>query len=275
MFGVEFSSSFLDTGIYGQRSGEIRGISDYVFSGISLPRFYGFTAEPSLYSLFTLLALIFLKQENHNLKEGVVNSWLSVLIVLSIFLSMSLTGIVGIIFYSFSGVRRSSHLVMYFVLTLILLLLLSKFSFFDALISRQFGRILDIWNLTDGSFFIRFVVPFKSLVVFSNDFTSVLFGMTRGSLESYLNSLSFIFDYGEGSTEFNGTKGNSLVLMILLFGITLTLIVFNEFLKLQSVLLKFCFLLLFLVNSFLLSFGFIGSLIFIKILSTYKYKNGG
>ncbi len=264
-------SNIFELGLYGiERSFDSKGISPYAINNVLLPRFYGFTSEPSIYSVYTFTTIYWLNSHNQ-LEKYISTRWL-LLIFFSVLLSMSLTGFLLLILFIIKkyNVFRFNT----FLATLILFLFVSYTNLGDALFLRYFGRFGDILSGTDGSYFIRFVSSFGSLLNFLEVFdkSTILFGLKSDEIASFLNSLVFLFDSGEILSKFQGTNGNAFVIIILNFGffgffyISILLLQKSSF---NSLLLLIVFL---LTNSFVLTLGFISALF---ILKSFNFESKG
>ena len=273
VFGEATASYFLDLGLYGvERTSGSKGIAEYVYNGVGFPRFYAFTAEPSIYCLFTIF-ILFVFYKSGNLKRYFGKKGL-LLIYISIVLSMSISGIFSLIIFFLWQYRKRLRVIFKFTLFIFALIYLSFFVEHLGFINRSFNRFFDILNGNDASAFIRLVASFGSVIQFflSSEFYLLITGLNELQVVSFLESLSFSFEGDDSVVEYSGTNGNSVSIILLNFGLIGMLYMVFNFARLSGLDQRIFYLGFLIIISFTMSLGFVAYLVALRFLLSNKVR---
>jgi len=228
-------AQYLELCLYGERTVNSCGIPPYTIGGFPLQRLYGFASEPSTYGR-THVVLLALVMSNPRVK---LSSVFIVIQIIGILATISITAMALLVVmfivmslkrekYNYGSKKLSSRkkwTIGISIAAILMGLFITVDGIFDAVFSRTYDRIVDLFLGEDTSAFKRSTATWSPVLSFftNGSISEVLFGMGVNQYLLFLEGFS-TFTIVDGTlVEFAGQPGS--ILSILLGGYGLVSVV--------------------------------------------------
>ena len=234
----------------------------HMVNGIPFVRSYGLSSEPQIFAMYLLYSMIMLKA--FKVRIG-INLYILLLLCFALTFSvLTFTCLLFVIAFTNCLFDKKRHR-FYIILLLLTTLIISYFilvnikdlsNIANALYSRTFKRVIEVFMGEDISGMLRTRASWEPLFGFLKNLSSMPFGVSMSAAVDYIEGYEIVLVIDNSPYVVSGQPSVSLFYYIISFGIFVIFTLIATYLKLNSIDKVIVLIALTYINPYGLSAGF-------------------